>query len=61
MKQFRKLLAVLSAALLLCAVLPLSALVNAGSVSYDGYFYNKVDKDRVKQLMDKAKAYRGNN
>ena len=30
-------------------------------LKYDGYFYNKVDKDRVKQLMDKAKAFRGNN
>lgn len=30
-------------------------------LKYDGYFYNKVDKGRVKQLMDKAKAYRGNN
>ena len=39
MKQFRKILAMLLAALMLCSVLPLSALVNAAT-TYDGYFYN---------------------
>lgn len=28
-------------------------------LKYDGYFYNKVDASRVKQLMDKAKEFRG--
>ena len=40
MKQFRKALAVLLSVLMICIALPLSALVNAASVSYDGYFYN---------------------
>jgi len=40
MKQFRKALAVLLSVLMLCGVLPLSALVSAADVSYDGYFYN---------------------
>ena len=37
--KLRKLLAVLLAALMLCSVLPLSALVSAAT-TYDGYFYN---------------------
>ena len=40
MKQFRKALAVLLSVLMLCSVLPLSALVSAANASYDGYFYN---------------------
>ena len=28
-------------------------------LKYDGYFYNQVDASRVKQLMDKAKEFRG--
>ncbi len=40
MKQFRKTLAVLLSVLMLCTVLPLSALVSAADASYDGYFYN---------------------
>ena len=40
MKHLRKVVAWLSAVLMLLTVLPLSALVNADSVSYDGYFYN---------------------
>lgn len=40
MKQFRKALAVLLSVLMLCTVLPLSALVSAADASYDGYFYN---------------------
>ncbi len=40
MKQFRKSLALLLSALMLMMVVPLSGLVSAAGVNYDGYFYN---------------------
>lgn len=40
MKQFRKSLALLLSVLMLMMVVPLSGLVSAAGVNYDGYFYN---------------------